>query len=48
MFRLLRRYQPKPPALAVLYWAVVTVATLAILFVLFFYLDRFLPGGGMF
>ncbi len=48
MFRLLRRHQPKVTALAVLYWAGLTVAALAILFVVFFYVDRFLPGGGMF
>ena len=48
MFRLLRRHQPKAPVLAILYWTGVTVFTLAILFVVFFYVDRFLPGGGMF
>ena len=48
MFRLLRRFQPRAPVLAVLYWTAVTLATLVILFVAFYYLDGLLPGGGMF
>jgi hypothetical protein len=48
MFRLLRRFQPKPVPLAILYWTVLTLATLAVLFVAFYFLDGALPGGGMF
>jgi hypothetical protein len=44
----LRRFQPRNPVLAVLFWALVTIVVLAMLFVAFFYLDNFLPGGGMF
>ncbi|MGH2676035.1 MAG: hypothetical protein ACRDKA_00670 [Actinomycetota bacterium] len=44
----LRRRQPRNPALAILYWAVATLVALAILFVLFYWLDNFLPGQGMF
>ena len=48
MFRFLRRFQPKQTVLAILYWTVLTLATLAVLFVAFYYLDGVLPGGGMF
>jgi hypothetical protein len=48
MFRFLRRYQPRPAALAVLYWTVLTLGVLVVLFFAFYFLDGFLPGGGMF
>jgi hypothetical protein len=48
MFRFLRRFQPRPLGLAVLYWTVLTVVALAALFVAFYFLDDYLPGGGMF
>jgi hypothetical protein len=48
MFSLLRRYQPKNPLLAILYWAGATLLALAVLFVAFYFLDNFLPGQGMF
>lgn len=48
MFRLLRRYQPRPLVLAVLYWTMLTLAALVALFFVFYWLDGFLPGGGMF
>jgi hypothetical protein len=48
MFRFLRRYQPKPVALAVLYWAVLTLLALAGLFAIFTVVDGILPGAGMF
>jgi hypothetical protein len=47
VIRLLRRGQPKSPILAVLYWVAVIVVLLAVLFVLFFFLDNYLPGQGM-
>jgi hypothetical protein len=48
MFRFLRRFQPRNAVLAVLYWLVLTIATLTVLFVIFYYADSLLPGGGMF
>jgi hypothetical protein len=48
MFGFLRRIQPRNPVLVVLYWILLLVAALSGLFVLFFYLDNFLPGQGMF
>ncbi len=49
MFRLLRRYQPRNVVLVALYWALVVVAIVSALFLLFFYLDSVLElGGGMF
>lgn len=44
----LRRLQPRNPALAVLFWIMATLIALAILFVLFYWLDNYLPGQGMF
>jgi len=44
----LRRRQPRNPALAVVYWLAILAVTLAVLFIAFFYLDNYLPGGGMF
>lgn len=43
----LGRFQPRNPFLAALYWLGVVAVLLALLFVLFFYLDDFLPGDGM-
>ncbi len=48
MFRLLRRYQPGNVALAVLYWTLLALVALVGLFFVFYSLDRYLPGGGMF
>lgn len=44
----LRGFQPRNPVLAVLYWMALTLLALAVLFVLFYWLDNFLPGQGMF
>ncbi|MGH2654267.1 MAG: hypothetical protein ACRDHV_07970 [Actinomycetota bacterium] len=44
----LRRRQPRNPVLAVLFWMVATLIALAVLFVLFYWLDNYLPGQGMF
>lgn len=46
MYSLFRRYQPHGVVLAVAYWLVVTAATLAVLAVGFYWLDRVLPQGG--
>jgi hypothetical protein len=48
MIRWLRRFQPDNPVLAVLYWMALTLLALAVLFVLFYWLDNYLPGQGMF
>jgi hypothetical protein len=48
MLGFLRRRQPRNPFLAVLFWAGATLLALAVLFVLFYWLDNFLPGQGMF
>jgi len=48
VIRFLRRAQPRNPFLAVLYWVVLLVVVVAALFALFFFLDNFLPGQGMF
>lgn len=39
MIRFLRRYQPRNPVLAVLYWLVLVALAVAALFALFFVLD---------
>jgi hypothetical protein len=44
MIGFLRRFQPRNPALAFLYWLVLTAIAVAILFALFFAFERFLPG----
>jgi hypothetical protein len=44
----LRRRQPRNPVLAVMFWVVATLIALAVLFVLFYWLDNYLPGQGMF
>jgi hypothetical protein len=44
----LRRRQPRNPVLAVVFWIVATLIALAVLFVLFYWLDNYLPGQGMF
>jgi hypothetical protein len=43
MLAFLRRHQPRNPALAVLFWLVLFAAVIAILFVIFYFLDNFLP-----
>jgi len=48
VFRFLRRHQPKPTPLAVLYWAGLALVSLVVLFALFYLVDAYLPGGGMF
>jgi hypothetical protein len=48
MVPLLGRFRPRNPFLAALYWIVVVIALLAVLFALFFFLDDYLPGQGMF
>lgn len=48
MIRMLRRWSPRNPLLATLYWLALVVAALVGLFLLFYSLDRYLPGGGMF
>lgn len=48
MLRVLRRVSPRNPFLAAILWVGVVLAVLVGLFFAFFYLDRFLPGSGMF
>jgi hypothetical protein len=48
MFGWLRRHQPNNPVLAILYWAGATLAALLVLFLIFYFLDDYLPGQGMF
>ena len=48
MFAWLRRHQPNHPLLAVLYWAGATLVALLVLFLIFYFLDDYLPGQGMF
>ena len=48
MFALLRRYQPKPVALAVLYWTSSRCSRWRSCSWFFYLIDGFLPGGGMF
>lgn len=48
MFRFLRRFQPSNLVLATLYWVVLTVVALAAIFTLFYFIDDYLPGAGMF
>jgi hypothetical protein len=43
MLAFLRRHQPRNPALAVLFWLVLLAAAIGILFVIFYFLDNFLP-----
>ena len=43
MFAWLRRHRPRHPVLAVLYWLGIVVVGFALLMVIFFQLDRFLP-----
>jgi hypothetical protein len=44
MLAFLRRHQPRNAALAALYWVLAVAAALGILFVIFYFLDNFLPG----
>jgi hypothetical protein len=48
MIRLLRRWQPRSPVLAFLYWVLVTMVVIGVLFVVFYFTDDLLPGQGMF
>lgn len=48
MIGFLRKRQPRQPVLAVLYWLVLLLVTLAVLFTAFWFLDAYLPGEGMF
>lgn len=48
MIGFLRRRSPANPALAVLYWLALAVTTVTAVFIAFWYLDRYLPGAGMF
>lgn len=48
MIRFLRRLEPRNAFLAVLYWVVLLSAFLALLGLVFYSLDDYLPGGGMF
>jgi hypothetical protein len=48
VIRLLRRWQPRNPVLAALYWIVVALVVLAVLFFVFYFADDLLPGQGMF
>lgn len=49
MIRLLRRVAPRNPFLAALFWLGLLVGALALLwFVVFPWVDGFLPGSGMF
>lgn len=43
MFAWLRRHQPRGVVLGILYWMVLTLVALAVLFVIFYQLDNFLP-----
>ena len=43
MFAWLRRHQPRQPVLAILFWLVLLALTLALLGLIFFQVDRFLP-----
>jgi hypothetical protein len=42
VIRLLRRFQPRNPVLAVGYWLVLGALAVAILFVVFFFLDSYI------
>jgi hypothetical protein len=42
VIRLLRRFQPRNPVLAVGYWLLWAAIAVAILFVLFFFLDSYI------
>jgi hypothetical protein len=48
MFAFLRRHRPRNPFLAILYWAALTLTAFLVLFVIFYFLDDYLPGQGMF
>jgi hypothetical protein len=42
------RFQPRTPLLAAVYWVLVVVVLLGLLSAVFFFLDDYLPGQGMF
>jgi hypothetical protein len=46
MFGLLRRFQPKSPLLAAFYWVVLGVATLTVVLIGYYFLDKVVPQGG--
>ena len=46
MFSLLRRYQPRNPLLAVIYWLVFSTAALILVLIGYYYLDKVVPQGG--
>lgn len=43
MFAWLRRHQPRSVVLGILYWTMLALVALAVLFVIFYQLDNFLP-----
>jgi hypothetical protein len=43
MFGWLRRHQPRGVMFGILYWTVLALVALAVLFVIFYQLDNFLP-----
>ena len=45
-FRLLRRHQPKNLYLAGFYWLVFAAATLMVILVAYYFLDKIVPQGG--
>ena len=46
VFRLLRHRQPKNPFLAGFYWIFFAAATLMVILVAFYFLDKVVPQGG--
>ena len=48
MIRALRRWSPRNPLLATLYWIGLVVGVLVGLFFFFYWVDKYLPGAGMF
>ena len=48
MLGFLRRRAPERPVLRALFWTVLGLLAVALLFLAFFFFDRYLPGGGMF
>jgi hypothetical protein len=46
MFGLLRRFQPKNPLLATFYWVVLGAATVTVVLIGYYFLDKVVPQGG--
>jgi hypothetical protein len=46
MLKLLRRYQPKNRYFAAVYWVVLAAATLTVIFIGYYFLDKVVPQGG--